>query len=101
MSRTELWLDECRQRRADHGSRTSRKEGFAEVRREGAMKFENTNRTKQELKKGAQMRISISLVGVIVGGLLLAPVPGQAHHAFPGAFDGNRPPHFPGKVKRV
>ena len=65
------------------------------------MTFENTNRTKQELKKGAQMRISISLVGVIVGGLLLAAVPVQAHHAFAAAFDENRPLNLQGKVTRV
>ena len=47
------------------------------------------------------MRISISLVGVIVAGLLIAAVPVQAHHAFAAAFDENRPLNLQGTVTRV
>jgi len=47
------------------------------------------------------MRISISLIGVIVAGLLIAAVPVQAHHAFAAAFDENKPLNLQGTVTRV
>src|SRR5881227_4206901 len=117
MSRTELWLDERCQRRADPGSRASGEEGFDEmIRREAqarslkrrrSMTSEYCNRNtaierEPNKKEASQMRISIGLVAVVVvAGLFLAAMPVMAHHAFAAAFDENKPLNLQGKITKV
>ena len=48
------------------------------------------------------MRITIRLVGVVVGvGLFLAVVPVKAHHSFAAAYDETKPVNLQGTVTKV
>ena len=48
------------------------------------------------------MRITIRLVGVVVGvGLFLAAVPVKAHHSFAAAYDETKPVNLQGTVTKV
>ena len=48
------------------------------------------------------MRITIRLVGVVVGvGLFLAAVPVAAHHSFAAAYDETKPVNLQGTVTKV
>ncbi len=48
------------------------------------------------------MRILVGLIGVVVAaGLLLVPMPVQAHHSFAAAFDEKKPINLQGVITKV